>query len=136
MADITAVKCIGGPHKIKRYPEAASQTFVQGEAVYLDGAGRVAEYTAAIDDGTQRFLGFASEDGHNDTTAATHDCGVYVGADNEFEANVTSNGSDQTTAITQVGTEYPMHHNTTNSVIQVDISDDASQIDCCRIIKV
>lgn len=123
----------GGPPLSKAYPEAASQTFKKGEAVYLDGSGNVAEYTAAIDDGTQRFLGFAAEDGHNDTTAATHDVLVDLGFGNIFEANVTSNGSDQTTAKTQVGTLYPMYQNTTDSLIQVDIADTGSQGDWLRV---
>lgn len=123
----------GGPPLARPYPEAASQTFQTGEAVYLDGSGNVAEYTASIDDGTQRFLGFAAEDGHNDTTAATHDVMVNLAFGNIFEINVTSNGSDQTTAKTQVGTLYPMYQDTTNSRVAVDIADTGSQIDCMKV---
>lgn len=136
MADKTALQLVGGPGLIKSYPEAASQTFLKGEAVYIDGNGRVAEFTAALDDGTQRFLGFAADDGANDTIAGNSKVSVYVGPDNEFEANITSNGSDQITAITQVGTKYPLYQDTVNSIIMVDIADTGSQIDCIRVIKV
>lgn len=125
----------GGPPLSRVYPEAASQTFVKGEAVYLNGSGHVAEYTAAIDDGTQTFLGFAAQDGHNDTTAATSTVEVWLGFGNIFEANVTSNGSDQTTAITQVGGVYPLYQDTTNSRVAVDIADTGSQGDWCRILE-
>ena len=125
----------GGPPITRSYPEAASQTFKKGEAVYLDANGRVAEYTATVDDGTQRFLGFAAEDGHNDTTAETHECIVYLGFGNVFEANVTANGSDQVTAITQVGTLYPLYQDTTGSRIAIDISDTGGQGDWARILE-
>lgn len=136
MADKSAVQLVGGPALEKRYPEAASQTFVRGEAVYIDGSGYLAEFTAGVDNGTQRFLGFASEDAHNNATAGADDVGVWVGPDNEFEANVTSAGSDQATALTQVGTKYPLYQNTTDSIVQIDIADTGSQIDCIRVIKV
>lgn len=136
MADKTRVRCVGGPQLQKRYPEAASQTFKAGEAVYIDGNGRVAEFTLGVDTGGQRLLGFAAEDGHNDTTAGTHDVGVFVGPDNEFEANVTSNGSDQTTAISQHGVKYPLYHDTTNSITAIDIADTGGTLDCARVIKV
>lgn len=130
----------GGPPVQKSYPEAATQTFKKGEAVYLDGSGNVAEYTAGVDDGTQRFLGFAAEDGHNDTTAATHDCSVWVASvasGNVFEANVTTTGgADQTTAKTQVGTLYPMYQDTTNSIVMVDIADTGGQGDWLRVLEI
>src|SRR3990167_1698734 len=123
----------GGPPLVATYPEAASQTFTTGEAVYLDGNGRVAEYTAALDDGTQRFLGFAAEDGHNNATAGGDSTQVYLGFGNIFEANVTTAGSDQVTAITQVGTLYPMYQDTTNSRVAVDIGDTGGQGDWIRV---
>lgn len=126
----------GGPPIQKFYPEAASQAFKLGEAVYLDGSGNVAEYTAAVDDGTQRFLGFAAEDGHNDTVAATSRVGVYLAFGTVFEVNVTSAGSDQATAKTQVGALYPMYQDTTNNIIMVDIADTAGQGDWLRVLDI
>ena len=125
----------GGPPLSRVYPEAASQTFKKGEAVYLDGDGNVAEYTAAIDDGTQRLLGFAASDGSNDSVAGNASVEVWLGFGNIFEANVTSNGAAQTTAITQVGTLYPLYQDTTNSRVAVDIADTADQGDWCRVLE-
>lgn len=126
----------GGPPLVKTYPEAASQTFVAGEAVYLDGAGRVAEYTTALDDGTQRFLGFAAENGHNDATAASHSVEVYLGWGNIFEANVTAAGAAQVTAITQVGSVLPLYEDTVNSNVSVDIANTGSQGAWARIMAI
>lgn len=127
----------GGPPLVESYPEAASQTFKKGEAVYLDGSGNIAEFTAAIDDATQDFIGYAAEDGHNDAAVdTTRKTMVYVRAGNVFEANVTAAGSDQITAKTQVGTVYPMYQDTTNSIIMVDISDTSGQADACRIVRI
>ena len=126
----------GGPPLQLWYDEAASQTFLKGEAVYLDGAGNVAEFTTALDNGTQRFLGFAAGDGHNDTTAATNRIGVYIlDPGTVFEANVTTGaGSDQVTAKTQIGSIYRMNHNTTLSIVQIDIGATGDNIECFRIV--
>lgn len=127
----------GGPPQQKAYPEAASQTFLKGEAVYLNGSGHIAEYTAAIDDGTQRFLGFAAEDGHNNLSAGAVTCSVWLGWGTVFEGNVCgAAGADQVTALTQVGTLYPMFQNTGDSIVQVDISDTASQGDWLRVLAI
>lgn len=135
-AVIPAYTLHGGPPLQKTYPEAASQTFKKGEAVYLNGSGQVAEYTAAIDDGTQRFLGFAAEDGHN-SAAGANTCAVYLGFGTVFEANVTNAGADQITAITQVGSgPLPMYQDTTNSLIAVDIGDTSGQFDAIRILAI
>lgn len=137
MASIRPVKVEftlhGGPPLQVSLPEAANQTFVEGEAVYLDGDGRVAEYTASIDDGTQRFLGFAAQDGHNNATAGAVNCQVLLPKGTVFSANATSAGSNQATAIAQVGVAYPMYQNTTNGVIQIDIADTGSQGDWVRV---
>lgn len=126
----------GGPPLSRIYPEAASQTFKKGEAVYLDGSGNVAEYTAAIDDGTQRMLGFAAADGSNDSVAANASVEVWLGYGNVFEANVTTGaGLDQITAKTQVGALYPLYQDTTNSRVAVDIGDTGGQGDWCRVLE-
>lgn len=125
----------GGPPLSRVYPEAASQIFKKGEAVYLNGSGHVAEYTAAIDDGTQRLLGFAASAGSNDSVAANAKVEVWLGFGNIFEANVTSNGSDQVTALTQVGTLYPLYQDTTDGRVAVDIADTGGQGDWCRVLE-
>ncbi len=127
----------GGPPFQKTYPEAASQTFLRGEAVYLDGSGNVAEYTTALDDGTQRFVGFAAEDGHNNSTAAGSNTAVYIPWGTVFEGNVcTAAGADQVTAKTQVGTAYVLFENATLNIVQIDISNSASQISAVRLVSI
>jgi hypothetical protein len=130
----------GGPPITRTYPEAASQTFLKGEAVYIDGSGNVAEYNVSIDDGTQRFLGFAAEDGHNDTVAATNRVAVYLPWGNVCEANVcTGAGNDQITAKTQVanaGTSYALFENATLGIVQVDIGNTGGQIRAATIIEI
>lgn len=127
----------GGPPITQLYPEAASQTFVKGEAVYLDGNGRVAEYTLAIDDGTQRFLGFAAEDGHNDSVAGNSKCLVIIPWGVVFEGNVcTAAGADQITALTQVGNAYVLYENATLNISQIDISNSGGQISAVRIVNI
>lgn len=127
----------GGPPIQRTYPEAASQTFLRGEAVYLDGNGRVAEYTLAIDDGTQRFLGFAAEDGHNNSTAGAKTCAVYLPWGTIFEANVvTGAGLDQVTAITQVGTAYELYEDASLNIVTIDIGNTATNISAVRILAI
>lgn len=126
----------GGPPLQRSYPEAASQTFVKGEAVYLNGSGHVAEFTLGIDTGGQRFLGFAAADASNDTVAATREVGVYLVQGTVFEMTVSSNGSDQVTALAQVGTVYPMYHDTTNGQTHVDIADTGGTLDSIRVFDV
>lgn len=139
MANKSAVRPVysltGGTPLAKSYPEAASQTFVKGEPVYLS-SGYVTAFDASADNGTQTFLGFAAEDAHNDAANGTHDVMVDLGFGNVFEANVSSNGSDQVTAVTQVGTKYPLYHDSTNSIVAVDIADTGGKIDCAIVIDV
>jgi hypothetical protein len=126
----------GGPPVTKVYPEAASQTFVKGEAVYLDAAGNVAEYTATIDDGTQQFLGFANEDGHNGAIAANQ-VSVVLPWGTVFEGNVcTGAGLDQTTAKTQVGVAYKLNENATLGIVQIDIGNTGNNISAVEIIEI
>ena len=137
MATATKFKCQpayvegGGFPVTKIYPEAATQTFKRGEAVYLDGSGNVAEFTLGVDTGGARFLGFAAEDGHNDAVAATSQVSVLIPVPGTvMEANITNAGSDQITAKTQIGTRYGIYHDTTNSIIQVDVATIGGRIDC------
>ena len=130
----------GGAPEILAYPEAATQTFKKGEMVYLDGSGRVAEFTASVDDGSTRFLGFAAEDGHNDTTAETHDCAVYIAnGDTVFEGNIYHGTvGSAITAITDVSTVLPLKQlpSQGDGMCAVDKEDTSGQIDCARIIAI
>lgn len=129
----------GGPAITKVYPEAASQTFKAGNAVYLDGSGNVAIFNAAADSGSQRFLGFAAQDGQNNSTAAAVNTTVILPWGVVFEGNVTATGSDQVTAKTQVGnagTSYALYPDTTNLLHMVDISNPGSKIRAVTIIEI
>lgn len=128
----------GGAITIEYHPEAASQTFKAGEPVYIDGNGRVAEFDATADNGTQRFYGFAAEDGHNDATAGTHKVGVYKADDDTvFEGNIyhTTEGN-AVTAQTDLGTLLPLKHlpSQGSGIAAVDKENTAGKIDCCRIV--
>jgi hypothetical protein len=125
----------GGSPVEETYPEAATQTFKKGESVYLV-SGYVTEWS---DNDSNRMLGFAAEDAHNDTTAGTHNISVWLtgNSGNIFEGNVcTTSGGNQVTAIAQVGELYPLYPNTTNSIMQVNIANTAGALDCARILKI
>lgn len=131
----------GGGPVIEEYPEAASQTFKKGEMVYLDGSGHVAEFTASVDDGSTRFLGFAAEDGHNDTAAATHKVKVMLPTDDSvFEGNIYhSTAASAITALTDVasGTLLPFVQlpSQGDGMVAVDKENTSGQIDCIRIVN-
>jgi hypothetical protein len=127
----------GGPPITVVLPEAASQTFVKGEAVYLDGSGNVAEYTTAIDDASQRFLGFAAADGQNNSTAAAVSSTVILPWGVIFEGTVCTGAYlDQVTAKTQVGTAYVMAENATLNIVQIDIGNTGGNISAVRIVGI
>jgi hypothetical protein len=126
----------GGPVTIQYYPEAASQTFKAGEAVYLV-SGKVTEFTDGVDNGSTRFLGFAAEDASGVTDQKV---GVYVPDDDlVFEGNIYHGTvGSAVTAITDVGTLLPMKilASQGNGMVAVDKEDTASKIDCCRILGI
>lgn len=127
----------GASFLVMSFPEAASQTFKKGEAVYIDGAGQIAEYTSAIDDGTQRFLGFAAADGSNGAAGA-NEVLVHVATDDViFEANIYHGTlGSAVTAQTDLGTLLPMKQLTATAggIVAVDKENTAGQIDCFRIV--
>ena len=124
----------GGAVTIQYFPEAASQSFKKGEAVYLT-SGTLAEFTASVDDGTQRFLGFAAQDASGTTGAA---CGVWVADDDlVFEGNI-YHGTEASavTAQSDLLSLLPLKQLTAQGagMVAIDKEDTASQIDCARII--
>jgi hypothetical protein len=128
----------GGPVLIKYFPEAASQTFKAGEAVYLV-SGKITEFTDSVDDGSTRFLGFAAEDASGVTDQKV---GVYVADDDlVFEGNI-YHGTEASaiTALTDVGssTLLPLKilANQGDGMVAVDKENTASKIDCVRIVKI
>lgn len=138
--DLVPVKALkrkdGTPPTIQYFPEAASQSFVAGEAVYIDSNGRIAEFDGTADNGTQRFLGFAAEDASNAAAGAV-DVGVYV-ADDEtiFEGNLYHGTvGSAITAQDDLGDLLPLKHltSTGEGIIAVDKENTAGKIDCARI---
>lgn len=100
-----------------RLPEAASQTFVKGEIVYLVGG-----YITEIAGNTpSQIAGVAMEDAHNDTSSGTHNILISTAdAHNVFVGSVTTNGSDVVTAVTDVGGTFGIYRDTTNSKVYID----------------
>ena len=148
---ITVAKDInGGPPLQQFFPEAASQTFNAGKSVYLNGSGHVADFTAGIDSGSQRLLGFAAEDGNNLTTAVTANAtnvgstksqinsgliGVYISPYTIFEGNITSNGTPIAATLSHVAQLYPLYQDATNSYSHIDVADTGSKINCVNTLK-
>jgi hypothetical protein len=75
----------GGPPATITVPEAALQTFVKGELVFLSVPGfatEIASDTPAV------IYGLAEEDAHNDAVAGTHSVAVAIAVtSNLFAAN-------------------------------------------------
>ena len=122
----------GNSPAMKTYPVAASQTFVKGEAVYLNSDGRVAEFTTAIDDATQKCLGIAAQDA---PTTTGDPVAVYLAdPDNLFESNVRSGASAGTSAIADVGKAFPLVEDATANQVYVDQGNTGSQGDLANIV--
>lgn len=92
----------GNPPETKNYPEAASQTFYQGEPVYLSSG-----YVTACGADPSTILGFAAADGSNTTAGAVETPVWIANEDTYFCANVYHTSAPSAiTAITEVGTSY------------------------------
>lgn len=136
--DLTPIKAVkrrsGGPVTIQYFPEAASQSFVAGEAVYLVN-GKVTEFADGVDNGSTRFLGFAAEDASGVTDT---DIGVYVADDDVvFEGNIYHGTvGSAITAVTDLTNLWPLKilASQGEGMCAVDKEDTGSKIDCCRII--
>lgn len=128
----------GNSPELRAFPEAASQTFVAGEAVYLNGSGYLAEFTSAVDTGGQRFLGFAAEAGHNDASNGTYDIKVYIGNGDTIFRGAIYHGTagSAVTAITDIDAKYPLQHDTTNSKCYPNKQNPAGPIDACTIVEI
>jgi len=102
----------GNSPQVLTLPEGASATFKKGELVYLS-----AGYVTEIGDNPGYILGMADEDAHNDDDAGTHNVAVVIANnDTVFEFHKTdSSGSGAATAVTDVGREFAIYRDTTNS---------------------
>lgn len=127
----------GGPVEVRYYPEAASQTFKKGEAVYLV-SGKVTEFTTSVDNGSTRFLGFAAADATGTTDTP---CPVWIAnGDTIFRANMYhSTAASAVTAVTDISTSLlPLKILAAQGtgIVAVDKEDTGSKIDCVNIIDI
>lgn len=127
----------GGAVTIQKFPEAASQSFKKGEAVYLVN-GTVTEFTATVEtngSGAIRFLGFAAADASGVTGA---EVGVYVADDDTiFEGNIYHGTvGSAVTAQTDLTALYPLKQLASQGagMVAIDKENTANHIDCARIV--
>lgn len=104
----------GGPPPLLHLAEAASQTFVKGEFVYIGADGYVYEIggdTPAV------IYGVAAQNGHNAATDGLYDVAVHLASPEVlFEGNVKEAAlADHTFAQTDLGTTMAIQRDTTNS---------------------
>ncbi len=107
-----AVRTISGnPPQILTLPEGASLAAKIGELVYLSGG-----YVTEIAANPTAILGMLATDGHN-STAGAYNCKVIIAnSDTIFEVHKTDTaGSGAVTAVTDVGAEFGIYRDTTNS---------------------
>lgn len=102
----------GNSPQVLKLPEAASQTFKKGEFVYLSGG-----YVTEIGANPSLILGMADEDGHNGASNGLYNVFVVIAnMDTIFEIHKTnSGGTGVVTAVTDVGKEFAIYRDTTNS---------------------
>lgn len=75
----------GGSPTPWTFKEAATQTFVKGEVVFISGAF----VTELASDAPAAILGVAAQDAHNDAVAGTHDVSVFMAqAETVFTGNM------------------------------------------------
>jgi hypothetical protein len=133
MATITLTRAVlaktesGNEPMVINYPEAASQTFVKGEFVYLASG-----YVTECGDNPTTILGMAMDDAHNDSSAGTHKVGVAVFSDNTIlEMNkVNASGTAQATAYSDIGAVFGIYRDTTNNIVNAVASPAYPRLIC------
>src|SRR5688500_4286365 len=93
----------GGTPAPRTFAEAATQTFVKGELVYLASG-----YLTEIGNDPALILGVAGQDGHNSASANLTASSVFMATeDSVFEANLCgATGADYVMLATDIGTKY------------------------------
>ena len=124
------LSAVGQEPWLMEFPEAASQTFKRGEAVYLTTTG-----VAICAANPGKILGFAAEDGHNGT-AGQYKIGVYIATPSTvFAGNLVTSGNANgnnaaptgaTTATALMGLSYGVNIDGTNHQTTVDTSNTGS----------
>jgi len=133
MATVTLTRAVlaktesGNEPLVINYPEAASQTFVKGEFVYLNGG-----YVTECGDNPTTILGMAMDDAHNDSSAGTHKVGVAVFSDNTIlEMNkVDTSDSGLATAYSDVGKTFGIYRDTTDSQVHAVYNSTSPRLIC------
>jgi len=107
------------PGEIRWYPEAASQSYLKGEFLYLDNAGRLNVCTSDY----AGIAGIAEAPASGTTGAASPVTIAKRGQ--QFTMNVTNAGSSQITANAQVGRHYSLY--VASNIHYCDIGDTGIQ---------
>jgi hypothetical protein len=109
------------PQTTIHFQEAATQTFVNGELVYIDSDGFCYEIGGAT---PAVIMGVANENSHNDVTAGTHTVSVTLANGiNIFEANCLQTAlGDHVLVQADIGTFMGIQRDTTNSRTFLDAS--------------
>lgn len=107
----------GGPPTVLEVEEAASQTFVEGEPVYIADSG----YLTECGDNPALILGIAGADAHN-TTAGAYKIPVYLAdSRNIFRIQACSAAATRmATTRTAIGRILALFRDTTNSKLQAN----------------
>jgi len=107
----------GGPPTVLEVEEAASESFVAGEPVYIADSG----YLTECGDNPALVLGIAGAPAHN-TTAGLYKIPVYLAdSRNIFRAQAASAaGTRMATTRAAIGRILALFRDTTNSLLQVN----------------
>jgi hypothetical protein len=132
MATITLTRAVlaktesGNEPMVIMYPEAASQSFVKGEFVYLDSG-----YVKECGDNPTAILGMAMDDAHS-STAGAYKVGVAVFSDNTIlEMNkVNSSDSGVATAYSDIGAVFGIYRDTDDSQVHAVASPANPRLIC------
>lgn len=115
-----AQSTVGGTPAPYSFGEAATQSFVKGEIVFLSG-GYVTEIAG---DTPAQILGVAAQAAHNDATAGTHVVSVFLAeTTNIFVGNLlTTSLGDYVVTAADVGKYVGIQRDTTNSKVYLNVA--------------
>lgn len=111
---------VGGTPSPLTFGEAASQTYVKGEIVFLS-AGYATEIAG---DTPSQILGLAGQNANNDASAGTHDTSVFLAHPSTvFEANLLASGlADYVLTAADVGKYVGIQRDTSNSKVFLNVT--------------
>lgn len=115
-----AQSTVGGTPAPYSFNEAATQTFVKGEVLFLSGgyATEIASDTPAV------ILGVAGQPAHNDAVAGTHVVSVFLAeATNIYVANLLATGlADYVITAADIGKYVGIQRDTANSKVYLNVT--------------